>query len=716
MSDEVTLGTYTDQITNLIRENLNDEAIAHCRHLLRCYPKHVGTYRLMAEASLEKGDLEGARELFYRVLSADPEDVVSYAGLAILLEQLHLVDQAVSHLERAYELAPTNPEIRKELLRLYSEAGGKPRNRLKLTSGALARLYVQQGLYSQAIQEFRVLSSNAPKRFDIRAALLEALWRAGRTREAAEAAQSLLESLPYCLKANLILGAIWRESELPESETYLQRAQSLDPTNQVAVQLLGARSPLTIAEILVPKYVESLEFAIGEGTAQKVAAPSELGGAAPLAEGDWLATIPAVTEMPAPAPSPTPTEQAPSFVEVPKETPAPVSEEHPTLPAELLSVEPPTPAPAVPAELPTATPTDSVSPPVAPPSPVPEPVPAEPAGIVSDLPPWLRDDLRAASQAAQAAEEPIVKPTVATSSSLPPWLAEMQKNLAEPSEPERPKPVEPVTEPPFGATPSWLTELGKAEMAERQAAEPVEESAPAVETPPPVPTETILPEVLPTPPALTEEVASPPAVALDQPDWLAEASLGEIPPVDVSPTAPSPAAEAESELPDWLRGLSGDMESTSQVASGEARKTEAAPIQPAASPEPVPEPALLETEAEIPQEVRKIEEEVAPVPTPVAVPPPEVVEPPRPTRGHANLEQARILRNANRVGDALVAYDSIVQHSPELLDEATRDLEEMIRTSDAPLQAHRILGDAYTRANRLREALEHYRYVLDRVA
>ncbi|MCL4396019.1 MAG: tetratricopeptide repeat protein, partial [Chloroflexi bacterium] len=253
MTNLVTLESYSEEIRVLIHGGRNDEAIGICTHILHYYPKHVETYRQLGEAYLDKGDLDGAKEMFRRVLSADPESIIAYAGLATVFEQQQLIDEAVWHLERAYEIALNNPDIHKELLRLYAEAK-KPRQRLKMAPAGLARLYAQEGLYPQAIQELRGVVEQSATRFDARVALAEILWRAGRAREATEVAQALLTSLPYCLKANLILGAVWKESGVSEFKSHLDRAQELDPTNKVAQKLFGSRSPLPVVRVDVPPY------------------------------------------------------------------------------------------------------------------------------------------------------------------------------------------------------------------------------------------------------------------------------------------------------------------------------------------------------------------------------------------------------------------------------------------------------------------------------
>jgi hypothetical protein len=92
-----------------------------------------------------------------------------------------------------------------------------------------------------------------------------------------------------------------------------------------------------------------------------------------------------------------------------------------------------------------------------------------------------------------------------------------------------------------------------------------------------------------------------------------------------------------------------------------------------------------------------------------------VPEPRHQPEGYTQLIQARAHRDANRLADALAEYDYIVQHAPHLVNDVINDLQVLIQRAGMPLHAHRILGDAYTRADRLAEALERYRFVLDRV-
>lgn len=623
MTDTLTLSAYIDEIANFIDIDRSDEAITLCKHILRYYPKHIDTYRLMAEAMLKQSNLESAQELFRRVLSADPENVVAYARLATIFEKQHEIAEALWHLERAYELAPTHQEIRTQLLRLYTEIEGKPRERLKLTSGALARLYVQEGLFAQAIQEFRTIGSSELARYDARVALAESLWRADRVREAAEVAQNLLQLLPYCLKANLILGTLWHESELEESGTYLERAQALDPMNQTAQALLGARSPLHYRQVLVPRYVEG--------------------------------------ETPAPEPEPEPVSPAditPSFDQF---FPEPTTE---------------TPPMVEPAAAETSTLESNV-----PPSQE-QLESSEPAIADSDIPAWLRDNFLATQ-----AESPASEPNV-ISSSPQAGSTELQETRLETTESEE------QVETPTPRLLSWLEEAPQAEEQEGVSGAP---SVAGAEKP------TWLEEIdrakEPVLSETKEEDLSAPVETRVEETEQAPARLGE-PPAQPASTEISPAAQEKTP------------ETNEPVAAEQvSRET------------PMEEPKIPAWVKVLSQRPAAVEEQASTegrAPAPTEAPREEPTKPKlefkRQPRGFDRLVQARQHRDANRLEDALTEYDYLVQHVPRLLKDLIDDLEQLTKREDAPLETHRILGDAYARADRLAEALERYRFVMERVS
>ena len=155
-------------------------------------------------------------------------------------------------MERAFELAPGNTEVRRELQRLYAQRDGVEKTRLKLTRGALGRLYSRNGMYEQAIGEFRAILQQDPELPDIQLALIEALWREGRRLEAVEVCLALLQALPNCLKANLILGEIWSHGGHEDiAAEKLEAARALDPENLMAQELFGKDSPLPPEEVRI---------------------------------------------------------------------------------------------------------------------------------------------------------------------------------------------------------------------------------------------------------------------------------------------------------------------------------------------------------------------------------------------------------------------------------------------------------------------------------
>ncbi len=258
----ITLHEYLDEARQRIDEGAYEDAISICRHILQRYPRHARAYQILGEACLEKGDFEEAADIFERLLQqADPENFVAHAGLGILREEQGRIAEATWHMERAFEVAPNNDQVRDALRRLYGKRDGEEPTRIKHNKAALARLYLRGGQYRQAIDKIRDLLDEEEnrERLDLQVALAEALWRDERREQAAEVARAILETVPNCLKAILILGMIHIEKGLDEQgyDTLLA-ARSLDPENRVAESVFGERSPLALQEVRVPRIQEAV--------------------------------------------------------------------------------------------------------------------------------------------------------------------------------------------------------------------------------------------------------------------------------------------------------------------------------------------------------------------------------------------------------------------------------------------------------------------------
>ena len=173
---EISLRAYVKQIDDLIERDQLDEAIAHSRHILETYPKHLDTYRLLGKSYLEAKRYGDAADIFQRVLSAVPDDFVSHIGMAIVREDEGNLDAAIWHMERAYETKPANPAIRQELSRLIGRRDGLEPHKIRLTRGALARQYAQGELYAQAIAELRSALKEDSDRPELQVLLATMYW------------------------------------------------------------------------------------------------------------------------------------------------------------------------------------------------------------------------------------------------------------------------------------------------------------------------------------------------------------------------------------------------------------------------------------------------------------------------------------------------------------------------------------------------------------
>ncbi|MBI3733560.1 MAG: tetratricopeptide repeat protein, partial [Chloroflexi bacterium] len=257
----LTLRAYVEQVESVMRDDQYDRAIALCRYGLRTFPRGVTLYSLLGQACLESNRPDDAADMFRRVLGVDPQNFVARVGLGVVADGIGAAEEAIWQLERALELEPNHPEVRQELLRLRAPKGtDAPPQRIKPTRAALGYTYMRGEWFEQAAEEFRAVleqEDGARDRFDAQVALAEALYRAGHPREAIEVSQTVLEALPNALKPTLILAALWNETGLEADANLLfERAQSLDPENTVAAQLLVGPLPLPPVEATIEEPTE----------------------------------------------------------------------------------------------------------------------------------------------------------------------------------------------------------------------------------------------------------------------------------------------------------------------------------------------------------------------------------------------------------------------------------------------------------------------------
>ncbi len=226
----ISLRAYNRDIEAMIDRNQIDEAFSHSRYILEFYPKHVDTYRLMGKALLEAQRFSDASDVFHRVLSSVPDDFIAHLGMSIIREDESNLNGAIWHMERSFEVQPSNAAVQVELRRLYGLRDGLSPQKIQLTRGALARMSAKSNLFSQAIAELRSVLSEDPQRPDLQVVLADMYAQSGSRMEAIETCNSLISKLPYCLEANRLLAEILPETERAErAQEFKDRLTELDP-------------------------------------------------------------------------------------------------------------------------------------------------------------------------------------------------------------------------------------------------------------------------------------------------------------------------------------------------------------------------------------------------------------------------------------------------------------------------------------------------------
>jgi len=227
---KVPLRVYNREIEGMIEGGQLDEAIAHCQHILKTFPMHVETYRLLGKSFLEARRYTDAADIFQRALMAVPDDFVSHVGMSIIRDDEGKLDDAIWHMERAFEGQPSNPAIQGELRRLYGRRDGIEPPKIRLSRDALANMYAQGELFNQAIAEIRAVLAEDTNRPDLQVMLARAYYRSGQKVEAAEMAANLLKKYTYCMDAlRILVDVLPGTARAENTQIYRQRLRLLDP-------------------------------------------------------------------------------------------------------------------------------------------------------------------------------------------------------------------------------------------------------------------------------------------------------------------------------------------------------------------------------------------------------------------------------------------------------------------------------------------------------
>lgn len=226
---EISLRDYLNKLENALFAGSADEVIHHSRHILQFYPKNVAAYRYLGRALVHNARWEEGSAALRRILSVIPDDYTAHLGLSEAYDGLKRGDSAIWHLERAFEQQPNNRDLIEGVRAMYRRYRAvEPK--IGLTSAAVARQHLANRRFDQAIETLRGAVSRAPDRVDLKVMLAQVLWQTGDQVGGAESALDVLEVLPDCMEANVILTRLWLGEDRPsDAQRYLSRVESVDP-------------------------------------------------------------------------------------------------------------------------------------------------------------------------------------------------------------------------------------------------------------------------------------------------------------------------------------------------------------------------------------------------------------------------------------------------------------------------------------------------------
>jgi len=265
---QISLSDYEAEAWESLEAGGAGRALAMGAHILRYYPRSLGAHLLVGEALRSSGHTEMAKDFLLRALSADPEAVRAYSGLSRLAADRDL-EAANWYAERAFELAPWDPQGREWMRRTRAHRDGVEYRWVYLTRAALARLWVASDSLWRARLELECLLGGIPHRVDLQMTLIEVLWQLHDYGGMALHCKRVVEALPHCWKANLLLGLYLQQQGADEEATrYLAEAQDVDPDGRRASQLLASERPLPWEPASVPPWDEANLDVWGEAVAR----------------------------------------------------------------------------------------------------------------------------------------------------------------------------------------------------------------------------------------------------------------------------------------------------------------------------------------------------------------------------------------------------------------------------------------------------------------
>ncbi|MCC9076907.1 hypothetical protein FKZ61_012410 [Litorilinea aerophila] len=222
---EIPLTSWYAAMKRALQQDAPEEGARLAQVVLQHLPRHLWTYRWLLRLTWLLRRWEEGEEWGRRLLQADPGHALAWRALARAAEQRGQRARAQAMWQRAFEMAPFEPEIRAGLARTSLEAP----HALAFNPACLATLYRLGGRWAEAAALYRALVRAEPRRIDFQVCLMVALWQLQAREEAYHLARHLVQSQPHLLMGWVVLEAVGDENDWALAQHPIQ---SMDPDGE----------------------------------------------------------------------------------------------------------------------------------------------------------------------------------------------------------------------------------------------------------------------------------------------------------------------------------------------------------------------------------------------------------------------------------------------------------------------------------------------------
>ena len=226
------------------------DAAAMAQIVLRELPRHLATYQRLLRMAWALKRWDEGEDWARRLLQADPGNALAWRSLARAVEQRGRRGQAHAMWQRAFEMAPYDPETRAGLARTSLSLDDPHAPALDLA--CLGTLYRRGRRWDHAAAVYRQLVKADPRRIDFQICLMLALWQSRATGEAYALARHLVEHQPHLLLAWVTLDAV---GDANDQALARHPIASMDPDGGFVSGVLSI--PVTRAPVTLPVSAEA---------------------------------------------------------------------------------------------------------------------------------------------------------------------------------------------------------------------------------------------------------------------------------------------------------------------------------------------------------------------------------------------------------------------------------------------------------------------------